>query len=60
MRLFDPNAGTKISMYTSSYGLKAVLIQTNGDNDISKPVFYTSRTLTEAECQYAHIEKRHW
>ena len=57
LTLYDPNANTKISADASSYGLGAVLLQRKGDSNSWKPVVYSSRTLTEAECHYAQIER---
>ena len=57
LTLYDPNVNTKISADASSYELGAVLSQRKGDSDSWKPVAYSSRTLTEAECHYAQIEK---
>ena len=52
--LYDPNAQTKVSADTSSYGLGAVLLQNK--EGIWKPVD-ASRTLSETERCYAQIEK---
>ena len=47
----------KMSADASSYGLGTVLLQRKGDSDSWKPVAYSSRAHTEAECHYAKIEK---
>ena len=57
LTLYVPNANIKISVDASSYGLGAVLLQRKGDGDSWKPVAYSSRALTEAECHYTQIEK---
>ena len=57
LRLYDPNAETKISADASSCGLGAVLLQKNDSADSWKPVAYSSRTLTEPERHYTQIEK---
>ena len=57
LRLYDPNAETKISADASSYRLGAVLLQRNDSTDSWKPVAYSSRTLSNSEFHYAQIEK---
>lgn len=57
LRLYDPNAETKISADAFSYGLGAVLLQRNNVTDSWKPVAYSSGTLSESECHYPQIEK---
>ena len=52
---YDVMADTKIIADASSYGLGAVLLQSN--NDSWKPVAFASRSLTETERRYASIEK---
>ena len=52
---YNPNAPTKISADTSSYGLGAVLLQENDDS--WRPVAYASRSMTKTEEHYAQIEK---
>ena len=52
---YDVTADTKISADASSYGLGAVLLQSQSDT--WKPVVFASRSLTDTECRYAQIEK---
>jgi len=56
LSLYDPNAPTKVTADSSSYGLGAVLTQQQSDGRWS-PVVYASRSLTPAERRYAQIEK---
>ena len=53
--LYDPSATTKVSADASLYGIGAVLMQHHKNQ--WKAVAYASRTLTETERRYAHIEK---
>ena len=58
LKLYDPSAETKISADASSYRLGAVLLQRKDNTDSWKPVAYSSRSLTEAECHHTQIEKK--
>ena len=51
LRYFDPKDETTIQCDASQIGLGAVLMQSG------QPLAYTSKTLTNTEQQYAHIEK---
>ena len=55
LALYDPNAQTKPSADTFSYGLGAVLLQEL--ESTWKPVAYASRSLSDTETRYAQIEK---
>ena len=55
LHLYNPQAPTKVSADSSSYGLGAVLMQKN--DSTWKPVAYASRSMTETERRYAQIEK---
>ena len=55
LTLHDPEKESKISADASAYGLGAVLLQKT-DSDW-KPVAYASRSMSETEQRYAHIEK---
>ncbi|XP_041350871.1 uncharacterized protein K02A2.6-like [Gigantopelta aegis] len=48
---FDVNKPVQIQADASQFGLGAVLLQDD------RPIAYTSRSLTDAECRYAQIEK---
>ncbi|CAC5425287.1 unnamed protein product [Mytilus coruscus] len=52
---YDPNKDTVVSADASSFGLGAVIRQKHGE--ISKPVAYASRSMTDTEQCYAQIEK---
>lgn len=52
---YNANKPTKISADASSYGIGGVLMQKSKDH--WKPIFYASRSLTDAESRYAQIEK---
>ena len=56
LALYDPNKETKINADASSYGIGAVLLQKQNENDW-KPVSYISPALTDTETRYSQIEK---
>ena len=56
LALYDPNLQTRLSADASSYGLGAVLMQKQ-DNNQWRPVAYASRALTPTEQRNAQIEK---
>lgn len=53
---FNPNLRTRINADASAYGLGGLLEQLQ-HSQIWRPVFYCSKTLSEAERRYAQIEK---
>ena len=55
LRLYNPEAPTKVSADASSHGLGAVLLQQL--DSAWRPVAYASRAMTETEKRYAQIEK---
>ncbi len=55
LQFYDPTKKTKVSTDASKNGLGAVLLQ--ADDEIWKPVAYTSRSMTDSECRYAQIER---
>ena len=56
LALYNPELETTVQTDASSYGLGAVLLQTQKNGDILL-VAYASRTMTKAEKNYAQIEK---
>ena len=56
LALFDPNLETTVSADASSYGLGAVLLQTQPNGE-RRAVAYVSRSMTPTETRYAQIEK---
>jgi len=52
---FDPQKSIKISSDASKDGLGAVIMQLHKSTWL--PVAYAARSMTEAECRYAQIEK---
>ena len=53
--LYNPRAETKVSADASSFGLGAVLLQS--DKQMWKLVAYASRALSDTERRYAQIER---
>lgn len=59
LALYDPKATTKVSADASSYGPGAVLLQVTDDStDYWKPTAYASRSMSQTEQRYAHVEKK--
>ena len=56
LALFDPRLETTVSADASSYGLGAILLQTQKNGE-RRPVAYVSRSMTPTETRYAQIEK---
>ena len=56
LALFDPSRETIVSADASSFGLGAVLLQTD-ENGKTRPVAFASRAMTPTEQRYAQIEK---
>ena len=56
LALYDARNHAILSADTPSYGLGAVLRQTQPDGSL-RPIAYVSRALTETEQRYAQIEK---
>ena len=55
LTLHDPTAEVKISADASSFGLRAVLLQREGED--WKPVAYASKSLKPTEGRYTQIEE---
>ncbi|XP_029701916.1 uncharacterized protein K02A2.6-like [Takifugu rubripes] len=53
---YSPNRATKVAADASSFGLGGVLSQKQLSGEW-RPVAFISRSMTEAECRYAQIEK---
>ena len=53
---YSPDRESTVSADASSFGLGAVLLQTQADGS-QRPVSYQSRSLTPAETRYSQIEK---
>ena len=53
---YDPKRPTVIAADASNTGIRAVLLQTQGDGS-RWPVYFISRSLSDAEKNYAVIEK---
>ncbi len=56
LALYNPKAETVLSADASSYGLGAVLLQTQTTGEV-KPVVYISSRQSPTEGRYAQIEK---
>ena len=56
LAIYDPMKETMVAVDASSYGLGAVLTQTESDGT-SRALAYASRALTSTEAKYAQIEK---
>ena len=54
--LYNPDVPTKICAEASAYGLGAVLLQQQHDDEW-KPVAFVSRSMTKTERRYSQIEK---
>ena len=53
---FDPDKKMVLTCDASPYGLRAVLSHVMNDGT-ERPICFVSRTLSQAERNYAHIEK---